>query len=493
MALDTKYRPRRFEDLLGQANTIKVLRQFVESGAGFHQSYLFCGGHGSGKTTLGRILARALLCENPKGGNPCDECTNCVSMLERGSSECFTEFDAATNSGKDDIKRLTEAVHFDTFSGKRRIYLIDESHRLSPAALDALLKPMEDTAPGTQDKLLVCIFCTTEPEKMKATIFSRCAPAFVIQNVTPLVIAERLAYVCDQEKIPYEKEALVVIGEVSECHIRDALKSVEGVSMLGGVSMANVHAYLRLNANKLYLKILYLVGRDLAAAIQTMEAVQEVVSPTTAYERMADLAILAYRVSLGVGRIPSYWPEKAVRALAESHGVFLLKIASLFSSRPSHPTYAMLTCDLANLHFQRTGEVVGDVAVSPALLAAAMKAHQPAVQQPVAPQPVVQMQPQPSVESSPSLPNPNPPETKPHETGRVTEPPLSPPKKLSAPMVTKGGVYVDPRGINNRREQGAPTRHDSTAPPPLEVAEFRKGLRRLVAELAVDGRGHRST
>lgn len=489
MALDTKYRPRRFEDLLGQANTIKVLRQFVESGAGFHQSYLFCGGHGSGKTTMGRILARALLCENPKGGDPCDQCTNCVSMLERGSSECFTEFDAATNSSKEDIKRLTEAVHFDTFSGKRRIYLIDESHRLSPAALDALLKPMEDTAPGTQDKLLVCIFCTTEPEKMKATIFSRCAPAFVIQNVTPTVIAERLAYVCDQEQIPYEKDALVVIGEVSECHIRDALKSVEGVSMLGGVTMANVQAYLRLNANKLYLKILYLLGRDLAAAIQTVEAVQEVVSPTTAYERMADLAILAYRVHLGVGRIPSYWPEKAVRALGEAHGAFLLKIASLFSSRPSHPTYAMLTCDLAQLHFQRTGEMVGTAEVSPALLAAALKANAAQVQAPAV---------QPPVESSPSPRSPEPVEAKPVEAGRINAPvsdpqPMTPSKKLSAPMVTKGGVYVDPRGINNRREQGAPTHHDTNTPPPLEVSEFRKGLRRLVAELAVDGRGHRST
>jgi len=490
MALDTKYRPRRFEDLLGQANTVKVLRQFVESGAGFHQSYLFCGGHGSGKTTMGRILARALLCESPKDGDPCDQCTNCVSMLERGSSECFTEFDAATNSSKEDIKRLTETVHFDTFSGKRRIYLIDESHRLSPAALDALLKPMEDTAPGTQDKLLVCIFCTTEPEKMKATIFSRCAPAFVIQNVTPTVIAERLAYVCEQEKIPFEKEALVVIGEVSECHIRDALKSVEGVSMLGGVTQANVHSYLRLNANKLYLKILYLLGRDLAAALQSVEAVQEVVSPTTAYERMADLAILAYRVHLGVGRIPSYWPEKAVRALGETHGAFLLKVASLFSSRPSHPTYAMLTCDLATLHFQRTGDVASPASISPALLAAAIKASQSEA----APPPPTPTPPQPSVEPPPAHSSPVAADQKSVEAGTirppVSEPAPSPPKKPSAPTVTKGGVYVDPRGIN-RRDQGAVTSHEST-PPPLEVAEFRKGLRRLVAELAVDGRGHRS-
>jgi DNA polymerase III subunit gamma/tau len=482
MALDTQYRPLRFGDVLGQSNTVKVLQQFVQSGAGFHQSYLFCGGHGSGKTTLGRILARALLCDAPKDGNPCDECVSCRSLLERGSSECFTEFDAATNSGKDDIKKLTEAVHFDTFSGKRRIYLVDESHRLSPAALDALLKPMEDTAPGSQDKLLVCIFCTTEPEKMKSTIFSRCAPAFVIQNVTPTVIAERLAYVCQQEGIQYEQDALVLISEVSECHIRDALKSVEGVSMLGQVSLANVKSYLRLNANPIYLKCLYLVGRDLPRVYQEVEALQQVVSPTTAYERLSDLAVLSYRVHLGVGKPPSYWPEKAVRALGELHGSFLLKMAALLSSRPSHPTYSMLICDLSNLHFQRTGEVLGGVPLNSGMLATALRAAQ-------------EVTPQVRVVSDAPPTNPLPEASNSAETGRVNPPvsdPSPPPPKFAAPMVTKGGVYVDPRGIN-RREVGAKTHNDPNVPPPLEVSEFRSGLRRLVAELAVDGRGNRPT
>jgi len=410
-------------------------------------------------------------------------------MLERGSSECFTEFDAATNSGKDDVKKLTEAVHFDTFSGKRRIHLIDESHRLSPGALDALLKPMEDNVPGSQDKLLVCIFCTTEPEKMKATIFSRCAPAFVIRKVTPLILAERLTYVCQQEKITFEPEALVLISEVAECHIRDALKSVEGVSMLGEVNTANVRAYLRLNVNPLYLKLLYLVGRDLPGVLQTIDAVQQVVSPATAYDRLSELAMLSYRVHLGVGKPPSYWPEKVVTALGEAHGSFLLKMASLFSSRPSHPTFAMLSCDLAHLHFQRTGAVVGDVTVDPAMLAAALKAS-------VVPTPPI-LQPNPTsvAEIPESLQTKAPAETQvPDVVGRVTAqvPDPLPTPKPSGPMVTRGGVYVDPRGIN-RREQGARAHNDPNIPHPLEATEFRRGLRMLVSEFAVDGRGTRPT
>ncbi len=162
MALDTKYRPRTYGDVLGQDATVSVLRQFIVEGRGFHQSYVFCGQHGSGKTTLGRILARALLCEAPSEGSPCDECLSCRTLLDGDSHECFVELDAATKSGKADLVRILEDVQYSTVSGKRRIYLFDESHRLSKQALDALLKPMEDSAPGSEDKRLVCIFCTTE-------------------------------------------------------------------------------------------------------------------------------------------------------------------------------------------------------------------------------------------------------------------------------------------------------------------------------------------
>lgn len=446
-----------------------MLRQFVKSGTGFHQSYLFCGAFGSGKTTMARILARALLCESPKEGNPCDECVSCKSILERGTSECFVEFDAATNSGKEDVKKITDSVNFDTFSGKRRIYLVDESHRLSPAALDNLLKPMEDTAEGSEDKLLVCLFCTTEPEKMKATIFSRCAPSFVIRKVPPEGIADRLAYVCDQEGIPYERPALVLIAEVVECHIRDALKSVEGVSMLGAINMANVRSYLRLNANVIYLKILLHMGGDLAKVLEPVQELQEMVSPATAYDRLSELAILAYRVSIGAGKPPSYWPEKYLVALGKQHGVALVHIAQTLAMKPGHPTYAMLECDLATLHFQRIGAVTSSAAPPPKMIAA-----------PASP-PTEEISPVGRVEQT-SAPSPD---AAPSKTPDTPTPAIVPPPVAG---VTRAGVYVDPRAVNTKKN--VPVQEGVA---PLSPAEFTQGLQRLLSEMALDGRGTRST
>lgn len=487
MALDTKYRPLRFEDVIGQESTVTVLRQFVKSGSGFHQSYLFCGGHGSGKTTLGRILARALLCESPKDGNPCDECLSCRSILERGSNECFVEVDAATSSGKDDVKAITDLLQYDTFSGRRRIYLFDEAHRLSKDALDALLKPMEDTAPGSEDKLLICIFCTTEPEKMRSTIRSRCAPAFVIRRVTSDGIADRLTYVCEKEGIPYEREALVIVAEAAEAHIRDALKSVEGVAQLGAVNVANTKEYLRLNANVTYLAILASLGRDLPRALKHAQELQEVVSPGTAYEKLAELAMLSYRTVLGVGKPPSYWPEAHIRKLGEMHQSFLVKVAQVLASKPGHPTFSMLECDLTALHFERRGEYVSGTPV----VVQGRAAPVPAISAPLAPEPAKEAEPVEHREVAREV------STDAADAGRVSPPASAPavppptPATPAAPMVTKGGVYLDPRAVRKRDPVEKRATPDGNLPP-LGTAEFRAGLRRLVDELAVNGRGVRS-
>lgn len=347
MSLDTKYRPRTYADVLGQEGTVQILRQYVRSGAGFHQSYLFAGPWGSGKTTLGRILARSLLCSAPVDGGPCDACPSCRSILEGGSSENFFEIDAATNSGKDSIRKIVEEIQYSTFSGKRRLYLFDESHRLTLDALDALLKPMEDTVPGGEDKSLVCIFCTTEPEKMRATILSRCAPAFVIKPVVPDQIGSRLAQICDSEGITYEREALTLIGELTECHIRDALKAVEGVSMLGPVSRENVAKYLHLDLSRELLDLVFAIRSDLPGALARADALTKRSSPSVLYEKLADLCLTTYKVSLGISSFPTYLGQVTVSIEASDD---LLIYAERFSSRPGRPTAAMLLCDVAQLH-----------------------------------------------------------------------------------------------------------------------------------------------
>ena len=355
MALDTRYRPQTYTDVLGQDTTVEILRQFVREGRGFHQSYAFCGQHGSGKTTLGRILARALLCETPNDGEPCDQCASCRSILERGVSECFMELDAATKSGKADVTKITEDVAYSTFSGKRRIYLFDEAHQLSKQALDALLKPMEDTAAGTDDKLLVCIFCTTEPSKMRPTVFSRCAPAFVIKAVTPEGIAARLATVCEAEGMAYEFSALVTIAALTECHIRDALKTTEGVAMLGGVTSENVSRYLRLDTNDITLDLLLAISEgDQAKSLSLAERLSTEISPTSAYERLSEACMMAYRVRLGVGSVPTYWNKDRIITIATTLGDRLLDLAATFADPPRRPGPMTLALDVAMLQTRRT-------------------------------------------------------------------------------------------------------------------------------------------
>lgn len=349
MSLDIKYRPKNYDDVLGQDANIAILRQYVAQGRGFRQSYLFCGGHGSGKTTLGRILARALLCEEPREGNPCNECQSCLGLLADDSSADFTEVDAATNSGKADVTAITDEIQYATISGKRRIYLFDESHQLSKDALDALLKPLEDNLPGSEDKQLTCIFCTTEPEKMRATVLSRCAPAFVVQPQPPDVIATRLQFVCEQEEIEFEPDMLTLVAEITECHIRDALKAIEGVSMLGGVTKDNVAAYLHLDLNAAYIDLLEAIGSDLPAAFEAAKKIMTRASPVSCYRKLSEAAMLAFRASLGE-KVPGYWGKERLAALGASKGAALLGYASRFASRPGRPTPSMLLMDIGHLH-----------------------------------------------------------------------------------------------------------------------------------------------
>jgi len=386
VSLDIKYRPLRYSDVLGQESTIAILKQYVVQGKGFHQSYLFCGGHGSGKTTLGRILARALLCESPVEGEPCDKCVSCRSLLEGGTSADFMEVDAATKSGKADINKIKEEAQYATFSGKRRIYLFDESHRLSIEALDALLKPMEDPFIGSQDKQLTCIFCTTEPEKMKATVLSRCAPAFVIQPQKPVHIAERLQYICEQEGIEFEPDMLTLIAEITECHIRDALKAVEGVSMLGSLTKDHVRAYLHLDLNVAYLDMLDAIGTDLPAAFQAAKKIMERASPLTCYERLAEVSMLAFRASLGES-VPAHWGKERLVALGQCKASLLLGYAARFASRPGRPTAPMLMVDIAHLHHVG-GSVQDPMAVLQIRAPAAPLVAQPSSQPPAVAQEV---------------------------------------------------------------------------------------------------------
>lgn len=344
MSLDTKYRPKAYSDVLGQKGSIKTLKGFVKNQAGWRQSYLFAGPYGSGKTTLGRILARSLLCEEPQDGEPCDQCGSCISML-KGSNDAFIEVDAATNSGKADIKQILEEIDYSSFSGRRKLYLFDEAHQLSPSALDALLKPMEENRKGSTEKRLVCIFATTEPEKMRATVLSRCAPAFIIHHVDSEEIADRLEWVCKEEGFTFEREALLLIADFSEGHIRDALKSIEGVASAnnGHIGKEGVRSYLHVDRNDLICELL------ISDEKKTLELCDEILSTTpvgVAFERL--LSATMYSISLGYGSSspPPYWNKEVLSKAWDLRGVDLLRLAESVSSVPRKPTFSMFKCEV---------------------------------------------------------------------------------------------------------------------------------------------------
>lgn len=343
MSLDTKYRPYRYSDVLGQKETIKTLKGFINSNAGWRQSYLFAGPYGSGKTTLGRIMARALLCSSPVDGQPCDECKSCKSMLD-GSHDSFIEVDAATNSGKSDVKKLLEDLAYTSFSGSKKLYLFDEAHQLSKDALDALLKPMEENDKGSFDKKLVCIFATTEPEKMRQTVLSRCAPAFIIKHVKSEEIADRLANVCEQEGFSYEREALLLIADFTEGHIRDALKAIEGVasSNEGKVGLEGVRAYLHVDRNDL---ISQLLVEDTSNALSIIDDLLANSPVGVLYDRLLTATSWAISIGLNAGSPPPFWKKEILEKAWEMHQTNLLHLADALASAPIRPTGAMFKVD----------------------------------------------------------------------------------------------------------------------------------------------------
>lgn len=461
MAFDTRYRPLRYEDVLGQEGTIKVLRQFVATGSGFRQSYLFAGPFGSGKTTLARILARALLCQGPSEGDPCDKCPSCLTFLGDSTPDGFMEVDAATNSGKADVKRILEEIEYSTFAGGRRIYLMDEAHQLSRDALDALLKPMEDSRPGTEDKRLICLFCTTEPEKMRATVLSRCAPAFVVQPNTPEEIAKRLAWVCDQEGVKYDPEVLPVIAAVTECHVRDALKAIEGISMLGVIDKETTFSYLHLDRHDEFFEILQALGRDEQGVLRRCTTLTRTMSPSMCYEKLVEVALLAYRVKFAGERPPSYWNPARLESLAALHGQNLLGLASYLARRPGRPTTAMMLCDLAQLH--RMCQAQQPIQVGAA--APVIWAVGPAQQAPAAAT----------------------------TTARPEAAPAAPPSRIPSAQMVPGtsrvsgdGTYLEPRAIKYHQPKSPstqPTPQTSTPATEYQAAEFVRHLAQRLWEL----------
>jgi len=225
--LARKWRPKGFEDVVGQEHVTRTLRNAIEINRVAH-AYLFVGPRGIGKTSLARIFAKALNCEKGPTPHPCNVCSMCTEITA-GNSLDVLEIDGASNNGVDQVRDLRDQVQFAPARSRFKIFIIDEVHMLSTAAFNALLKTLEEPPPHVK-----FIFATTEGDKVLPTIISRCQRFDLRRIQTPLIV-ERLRTICDYERITIDDDALLAVARGAEGGMRDALSSLDQlVSFKGG-------------------------------------------------------------------------------------------------------------------------------------------------------------------------------------------------------------------------------------------------------------------
>ena len=218
-ALYRKWRPQTFDDVCGQEHITSILKYETQN-TKFSHAYLFCGSRGTGKTTCAKILSKAVNCESPINGNPCNCCPSCVS-IDAGTATDVLEMDAASNNGVEHIRDIRDEIIYTPSSLKYRVYIVDEVHMLSISAFNALLKTLEEPPSHA-----VFILATTELHKLPATIVSRCQ-RYEFRRITTDTIVERLSVIAKEEGIEFDQDALRIIAKMAQGGMRDAISLLE--------------------------------------------------------------------------------------------------------------------------------------------------------------------------------------------------------------------------------------------------------------------------
>lgn len=270
--LARKWRSKRFDELIGQEMTVRIIKNTLYRQSYF-PVYLLSGKHGCGKTTVGRLFAAALNCaelatfiEKPQSVSlPCNSCQSCLHMIS-GDHADFIEIDAASYTGVDNVRSIIETASFLPVLGRKKVYLIDEAHMLSKSAFNAFLKILEEP-PATA----LFMLATTEPHKILDTVRSRCFQLFFDPVPAP-ALSQHLAHICDAEKIAYEPDALVTIAHETGGSVRDAINCVERIMLAtGGIQETQVRTLLRIVDDRIILELLNAAARgDRSCIINTL-------------------------------------------------------------------------------------------------------------------------------------------------------------------------------------------------------------------------------
>ena len=260
-ALYRKWRPKTFSDVVGQEHVTATLKRQVAEGRLSH-AYLFTGTRGTGKTTCAKILAKAVNCENPQNGDPCNACPSCLG-IESGAFLDVMELDAASNNGVDHVRALRDEAIYSPAQVKKRVYIVDEVHMLSIAAFNALLKILEEPP-----EHLMFVLATTELNKVPATILSRCQ-RFAFRRIPPRAIEERLSYVAKEEGLDLRPDGAELLSRLSDGALRDALSLLDQCAAAGGsIDASHVLDTLGLAGNVQTAQLMeFVLRRDAKAAL----------------------------------------------------------------------------------------------------------------------------------------------------------------------------------------------------------------------------------
>jgi DNA polymerase III subunit gamma/tau len=404
---DIRYRPLVFDEVLGQQGAVQVLQARLKAGRAFDTSYVFAGGHGSGKTTLARILARAMLCQNPgPDGNPCNECEQCRGCLDE-SLDAFTELDAASNGTTSHMRDLVDGLAYNIPGVQKRIYLLDEAHRMSRDGQDVLLKAIED-------KRLVAIFCTTELPKIRGTIKSRCE-VHEIRKIPREDILARMQMVLESEKVEYEDDAVLTVIDLAQGHVRDVLNQLETVAQTGPVTKEAVREALNLSVVSTYFEVLLSLG-DPSRAVSLVEGACDRVGPSAVAVGLAEAAMNSYRAAHKIHTDFTHFDQALAERVYEAFGDTLPGLAEYFL-RLDYVTQLHLICDVVRLCEGGGVPVQTPVAVAPPVKVAPQPAPAPAPALPVAEEtpalPAAEEAPTPESKGASSSNNPPPSENLP--------------------------------------------------------------------------------
>ena len=263
-ALYRKWRPKTFEDVVGQSHITETLRRQVAEDRLSH-AYLFTGTRGTGKTTCAKILAKAVNCRHPVNGDPCNQCDACLG-IDNGSMLDVLELDAASNNGVDHVRALRDEAIYSPANVRYRVYIVDEVHMLSTAAFNALLKILEEPPAH-----LIFILATTELHKVPATILSRCQ-RFAFKRIQPGDIARRLGYVASQEGMELTEDAAELLARLSDGALRDALSLLDQCAGAGKIDTARVLDVLGLAGNLQTARLMeHILSRDVRSALLLLD------------------------------------------------------------------------------------------------------------------------------------------------------------------------------------------------------------------------------